>query len=196
MIFALIASLMAGVSMASIGPMEQVRSTVDGILETLKNNGMDKDAKRLKIRDLIKKRFYFRAMSQRTLATNWRKASKEEQQAFTDLFSQLLEKTYMGKIEAYTDEEVEYVREKLKGKKAVIDTLIKTGNVDIPITYKTVRKGDEWLVYDVIIEEISLISNYRSSYKTIVKKEGISGLLAKMEQKLEEMDQQQSASAE
>lgn len=195
--FVFITSMTATVSSASAsGPMDQVKLTVDAILDTLRNNSLAMPAKREKIKDLIYKRFYFRAMAQRTLATNWRKASEEEKKKFTELFSSLLEKTYLGKIEAYTNETVEYSREKLKGtKKAVIDTFVKTTNVDIPITYKTLKKGDEWLVYDVIIEEISLISNYRSSYKTIVRNEGISGLLARMEEKLQEMDKAQNSTA-
>ena len=91
----------------------------------------------------------------------------------------------MGKIEAYTDERVEYLKEKMKKKSAVVDTHIVTKSVNIPISYKVLRSGDDWLVYDVVVEEVSLISNYRSTYAEIFKKEGMSGLLAKMEETVE-----------
>ncbi|NOR40167.1 MAG: ABC transporter substrate-binding protein, partial [Gammaproteobacteria bacterium] len=111
------------------------------------------------------------------------------QQEFVKLFSQLIENTYIGRIEAYTDEKVDYPGEKVKGKKAVVETLILTASADIPINYKVYqKKNGEWWVYDVIIEGISLISNYRSSYQEIVKKEGFDGLIAKMKAKIKELE--------
>jgi phospholipid transport system substrate-binding protein len=143
------------------------------------------------MRKVINGRFDFRAMSQRTLATNWKKASKEQQQEFVQLFAQLIENTYIGRVEAYTDEKVDFPGEKVKGKKAVVETLILTATADIPINYKVYqKKNGEWWVYDVIIEGISLISNYRSSYQEIVKKEGFDGLIAKMKNKIEELESQ------
>ena len=173
---------------ATMTPTDQVRSTVDAVLSTLKLENLDRGARREKIRSSLQQIFYYRAMSQRTLATNWRKASPAEKDSFVKLFSTLLENTYMGKIEAYTDERVEYVGEKIKGKKAIVDTMIVTGSVNIPISYKTVLKDEKWLIYDVVVEEVSLISNYRSSYKAIVKKEGMDGLLSKMEQKIKQQE--------
>ena len=173
---------------ATMTPTDQVRGAVDAVLSTLKLENLDRGAKREKIRSSLQQIFYYRAMSQRTLATNWRKASPAEKASFVKLFSTLLENTYMGKIEAYTDERVEYVGEKIKGKKAIVDTLIVTGSVNIPISYKTVLKDEKWLIYDVVVEEVSLISNYRSSYKAIVKKEGMDGLLSKMEQKIKQQE--------
>lgn len=176
------------VTMASAtSPTEQVRGTVDAILQTLKQDGLTQEARRSKIRELIQKRFHFRVMSQRTLATNWKKATEEEKKSFVELFSKLLEQTYIGKIEAYTDERVEYVKEKRKAKSAVVDTMIVTKSVSIPISYKVLLNGDEWQVYDVKVEDVSLISNYRSSYAQIVQNEGIPGLLVKMQQKIEEL---------
>ena len=168
--------------------IDAVRSSVDGILDILKKDDMDKDAKRSAMEVIIDERFDFRAMSQRTLATNWKKASDAEKQEFTDLFSQLIQSSYVGKLEAYTNETVEYVTEKVKGRKALVETVIKTASADIPLNYKMYSKDGNWLVYDVIIEGVSLISNYRSSYQTIVKKEGFDGLMAKMKAKIEELN--------
>ena len=167
--------------------IDAVRSSVDGILDILKKDDMDKDAKRSAMEVIIDERFDFRAMSQRTLATNWKKASDAEKQEFTDLFSQLIQSSYVGKLEAYTNETVEYVTEKVKGRKALVETVIKTASADIPLNYKMYSKDGNWLVYDVIIEGVSLISNYRSSYQTIVKNEGFDGLMAKMKAKIEEL---------
>lgn len=174
-------------SLAASSPTDDVRTSVDAILVILQNGELDVQQKRADISKIINKRFDFRAMSQRTLATNWKKTSDEEKKQFTALFSQLIESSYVGKIEAYTNEKVEYPGEKVKGKKAVVETLILTSSADIPVNYKLYQKGDQWLVYDVIIEGISLISNYRSSYQEIMKDEGFDGLLNKMQAKIDEL---------
>ena len=168
-------------------PTDDVRSSVDSILEILKNEQLDKEDKRTQMSALINKRFDFRAMSQRTLATNWKKTTDGEKQQFVALFSQLIENSYIGKIESYTNEKVDYPGEKVKGRKAIVETLIITSSGDVPVNYKVYQKGDQWLVYDVVIEGVSLISNYRSSYQEIVKKEGFDGLLTKMQEKIDEL---------
>jgi len=181
----------ATIASADMSPTDTVRGSVDNILTLLQNKELDQTTRRKEMRKVINGRFDFRAMSQRTLATNWKKASKEQQQEFVQLFAQLIENTYIGRVEAYTDEKVDYPGEKVKGKKAVVETLILTASADIPINYKVYqKKNGEWWVYDVIIEGISLISNYRSSYQEIVKKEGIDGLIAKMKTKIKELESQ------
>jgi phospholipid transport system substrate-binding protein len=178
---------LASMAFAAGNATESVRTSVDAIIGILKDAGLDKPAKRDKIRVVIAERFDFRAMSQRTLATNWKKASKEEQQQFIELFAELIQNTYIGRVEAYTNEEVKYPGEKVTNDRAVVDTLIVTSSKEIPVTYKLYLKGDRWLVYDVNIEGVSLISNYRNSYQEIVKREGLTGLLAKMEEKVKEL---------
>ena len=186
-----IALTVANIAAADASPTDAVRGSVDSILTLLQNKELDQATRRKEMRKVINGRFDFRAMSQRTLATNWKKASKEQQQEFVQLFAQLIENTYIGRVEAYTDEKVDYPGEKVKGKKAVVETLILTASADIPINYKVYqKKNGEWWVYDVIIEGISLISNYRSSYQEIVKKEGLDGLIAKMKNKIKELESQ------
>jgi len=177
-------------SAAVESPTDSIRSSVDGILALLKDKELDKATRREKIGEVISNRFDFRAMSQRTLATNWKKASTEQKKEFIGLFSKLIENTYIGRVEAYTDEKVDYPGEKVKGKKAVVETLILTASADIPVNYKVYLKNDKWWVYDVVIEGISLISNYRSSYQEIVKKDGFEGLIAKMKAKIKELESQ------
>ena len=174
-------------SFAADNATDSVRMSVETIIGILKDAGLDQSAKREKIRAAIAERFDFRAMSQRTLATNWRKASKEEQQQFVELFAELIQNTYIGRVETYTNEEVQYPGEKTTDDRAVVDTLIVTSSKEIPVTYKLYLKDDRWLVYDVNIEGVSLISNFRTSYQEIVKKDGLAGLLAQMEQKVREL---------
>lgn len=172
---------------AASGPKAQVEETVEAVIALLKDKSLERDTRRDKIRKLIYARFDFQLMSQRTLSTNWKKASAEQKDRFVQLFSELLEWSYISRIEAYTNEKVEYLGEKIKKNRAQVDTFILSGGTEIPLNYRLINKGDEWFVYDVIIEQISLISNYRSSYRTIVKNDGIDGLLVQMEQKIAEL---------
>ena len=181
--------LLAATSVAAVPrPIDQLRETVDRIITVLRDKNRSQDSILEEVADLVRGKFDFRAMSQRTLGVNWKKATKEEQQRFVQLFAQLLEDTYRGRIKAYTynDEYVEYIGERVRGKRAEVDTIV-VANKEIPVSYKMRLKGEEWLVYDVIIEEVSLISNYRNSYAEIVRDEGFQGLLARMEKKIQEL---------
>jgi len=175
---------------AETAPVRAVQDSVEAIIAILKDKSLDRATSREQIRSIINMRFDFKAMSQRTLATNWKKATDAERQKFIDLFSHLIENTYLGKIEAYTDEKVEYPGEKIKGRKALVETRIITASAEIPVDYKLYLNGDAWWVYDVIIEGVSLISNYRSSYQEIVNHEGFNGLLVKMQEKVDELNNQ------
>lgn len=183
-------------SRGASSPLEEVRSTVDAIMAVLQQKDMPSEQKKEEVSAMVRDRFDFRTMSQGVLATNWKKANKEEKDRFTELFSTLLETTYRERIDAYNNETVEYVGEKVKGRKAIVDTMVITSEVEIPIQYKLVNKGDRWMAYDVVVEGVSLIRNYRDSYRDIVKKEGMDGLLARMERKIEELKTDPGKAAE
>ena len=109
---------------------------------------------------------------------------------FVRIFSDLLIDSYIGKIEAYTDEKVMYDKEEIKGKGkyGVVDTKIISKDVDIPIEYKVILKGDKWWVYDVIVEGVSFISTYRSQYDKVIVGDSYAKLLEKMKKKLDEIN--------
>lgn len=182
-----IAMLATAPAIADSSPTDDVRISVEAVIALLRDDQLDRDTRRDRMREVIDKRFDFRAMSQRTLATNWKKATDAEQQRFTELFAELIQNSYVSKIESYTNETVEYPGEKQKGRKAEVETRIITSSAEIPVNYKVYLKDGTWLVYDVIIEGVSLISNYRSSYQEIVKRDGFDGLLAQMEEKIREL---------
>jgi phospholipid transport system substrate-binding protein len=183
----------AGGAMAA-EPLAQIRSTVEDVLALLRNKTLSHEEQRRQLREVVRPAFDFEVMAQWVLGTNWRNASVAERQRFIDLFSDLLEQTYIGKIRGYNDERVEYIGEKVAGQKAEVETLVKTHSADIPIRYKLFRKGELWLVYDVVIEEVSLVRNYRSSYGEIVRKDGFPGLFSRMEEKIRELKTPKAAS--
>ena len=167
-------------------PMETVSSTVDAVIGTLQQQDISPEAKKRKIRAIIAEHFDFRAMASRVLAINWKKASAREKSEFTGLFRELLTNTYWRKISGYQDETVAYVGEQLKGDNlATVRTIIQTATVDIPVDYKLYRKEDgTWSAYDVVIEQVSLVRNYRGSFQQIVRDNGIGGLINQLEVKV------------
>jgi len=186
----LIAALLfipAGVP-AETKAIDEVKNTVDKVLEVLKDKTSPLERRRNQIRELVRGRFDFELMSQSTLGRQWKKATPEEKNTFIELYSKLLEATYIGRIEEYTNEKIKYNGQKVKGDKALVQTNIITESVEIPIDYKLVQTSSGWKVYDVVIEGVSLIRNFRSSYGTIVDNEGFPGLFARMETKVNEME--------
>lgn len=173
---------------------EAIKSTVDSVLEVLKDEKLSlpekKRERRSKISTVIRDRFDFEEMAKRSLARHWNKRTPEEKKEFTKIFSDLLESSYISKIEDYTDEEVTYDREmtKGKGKYGLVSTTIKTKEVDIPIDYKVILKHGKWWVYDVVIEGVSFISTYRSQYNKIIVRESYAKLIQRMKSKLKESD--------
>lgn len=187
---AVVILLLSSLCWASTGPMDKVKLTVDQVLGILKTADLDRAAKREQLSTTIRDAFDFTSMAQRILARNWRKATPQQRQQFISLLSQLLEQSYIGNIENYTNEKVEFVNQRIKKNLAAIDTLIVTKSKEIPVSYRMLQDNSDWKVYDVVIESVSFVNNYRSSYGEIIKKEGMDGLLAKMEQKLAELQRE------
>ena len=158
-------------------PTARVKDSVEKVITILKDESLEQEIRWKKIGIIIDKSFDFRSMSQSILATNWKTATPMEREKFVEFFSQYLEETYRTKIEAYTNQKVEYVGETINGKRSVVETLIITDNTEIPVNYKLKNNDGIWFAYDVVIEGISLVSNYRSTFSAIVKNDGMDGLL-------------------
>lgn len=182
--------LLAAQVFATVAPLTQVQTTVDQVIDVLRNGQLQGDQRRQTLSRLIRARFDFVIMSQRTLGKYWKSASAAQQERFVALFSDLLEASYIGRIEAYSNETVSYGTEKIEEDRAEVSTQLHSGGTDIPIDYRLVLQKGEWFVYDVVVEEVSLIKNYRSSYGEIVRKEGFDGLFARMEEKISELRRQ------
>lgn len=173
-------------------PMARVQDSVERVISILKDKTLDKETQWSQIGVVINDSFDFRSMSQSVLATNWKKATPEERKRFVEFFSQYLEETYRTKIESYSNQRVEYVGETVRGKRAVVETLIVTDNASIPVNYKLKNNKGEWYAYDVVIEGVSLVSNYRSTFAAIVNNDGMDGLLLDIEDRIKKYKQAQS----
>jgi len=166
-------------------PMARVKDSVGKVISVLKDKSLDRETSWQKIAAVIDDGFDFRSMSQSVLATNWKKASPEERSRFTEFFSQYIEETYRTRIEAYTDEEIIYKDEVIRGKRAIVETVIKTSTTEIPVNYKLKNNDGEWYAYDVIVEGVSLVNNYRNTFAVIVKNEGMDGLLSDIQRRID-----------
>ncbi len=176
---------------AEYGPQDHMRCAVEEIMAILQDDRLSQQAHLEERRQLmlavVQHHFDFMEMSKRSLAQAWKKRSEAEKKDFVDVFSQLLENTYVKRVEAYSEEEVLFLKERVKGKKSIVDTVIRQNDLEIPINYKMLQKDDDWLVYDVIIEGVSLVQNYRTQFRSIIRKEKYAGLVVRLEEKLEKI---------
>lgn len=166
---------------AAVGPTAAVKDAVTQVLTILKNKEFDREQRWIEIGRIIDARFDFRSMSQSVLSSNWRTATVEEKRQFVEFFSQYLEDTYRTQIESYSNQSVEYIGEQVRKDRAIVDTVIVTDTKRIPVTYRLKNNEGEWFAYDVIIEGVSLVSNYRNTFTAIIKSEGMEGLLTDLE---------------
>lgn len=172
-------------------PTDQVRGSVDRVLQILSDPELKKPAKtadrRAAIRTVAVEIFDFTEISQRSLARHWAARTPAERQEFVQLFGNLLEYSYITKIEAYSGEKIQYAGEVPDGDQAVVKTRIvtKTG-LEIPVDYRMFLKGDRWRAYDVNIEGVSLVSNYRTQFNTVIQRNGYADLVAKLKVKQDE----------
>ena len=167
---------------------DQVKQTVDAVLDVLNNKELKKpenrEVREKKIREIVNKRFDFEEMAKRSLALNWGKRTPEERKEFVALFSDLLENTYIKKVERYENEKIVYLDEKITGQYAVVRTkIVKSQEAEIPVEYRIFKKTDKWEVYDVIVEGVSLVNNYRSQFSQIIRSSSYEELVKKLKNK-------------
>jgi phospholipid transport system substrate-binding protein len=180
---------------AAISPLEQVRTTVTGIIGVMQSKDLAKPdkkiARREKIMAYVTQRFDFEEMSKQTLAAKWRDLSPDQRKEFIRLFSELLKNTYIGRVEAYSDEEILFDKELFDGDqqtRAMVYTKVVKNNQEIPINYKLMVKNDEWFVYDVMIEGVSLIRNYRTEFARVLNQERYAGLIKRLQDKVDKRE--------
>ncbi len=173
-------------------PVEQMRPVVDRIVRILTDpslQGDDQCGKRRKmVMAAIRERFDFREMSKRVLGRQWRKLSEDEKQTFTGLFTTLLEHAYIGKIEDYSRQKVEFKGRRIKKNKAQVETVLVDGNVTIPVSYIMILKDNQWFAYDIVVENVSLVRNYMEQFSEIIRKNGFDSLVERMRVRIKELE--------
>jgi phospholipid transport system substrate-binding protein len=184
----LLAFGLEGVAQAA-EPMVQIKATTDKILAivtdpALKGPEKEKERKKL-IRQAADERFDWEEMARRSLARHWAQRSAAEKQEFVHFYSDLLERTYMDKIENYSGEKVYYTGESVDGDYAVVSVKIATAkDVEIPVEYRLLKKENNWLIYDVSIEGVSLVNNYRVQFNEIITRFSYKELVERLKAKV------------
>jgi phospholipid transport system substrate-binding protein len=173
---------------AAGAPRDQVRQTVDKLISILNDPQLKgeykKNERRQKLKEVLYQRFDFTEMARRSLGVEWRRRTPEEQKEFVRLFTDLLERAYLDKIESYSGEKFYYLKEREDGNYAEVDTKIidKTGQ-GYSLDYRLYKVNGDWKVYDVIIEDVSLVGNYRSQFGRVLAKSSFDELLKTMKEK-------------
>jgi len=174
-------------------PIEQMKPFVDKVMGILEHADYKNDPKCIickRLIDVSKERFDFREMSKRVLGRTWRKLSKEQQDEFVDLFTRLLQYAYIGKLEQYTGQKIIFKGKRIKGKRAQVQTEISDGQQSIDVSYIMLLEGDQWMIYDVIIEGVSLVRNYMEQFREILRKEKYAGLVKQIEKKIQQLEEE------
>ena len=167
-----------------------LKTTIDQVISIVSDKELQKTpgVRREKLRQVIGKRFNYKQMVMRSLAKHYKARSEQERKEFTVLFKKLLENSYASKIENYQDETINYVDEKVKGKYAMVRTQIVRKDGVIDVDYKMTKEGDKWMVYDFVIEGVSLIRNYKSQFSKIISTESYSALVSKLSKKIKDLE--------
>ena len=190
--------ILAGEAFAESAITKDLKQTIEKVIEIVSDPEMKKNPKlkREKLRETIGVRFNYTQMVMRSLAKNYKDRTDKEREEFTDLFKKLLENSYASKIENYQNETINYLDEKIKGKYALVKTQIVRKDATIDVDYKLINEGGKWTVYDFVIEEVSLIRNYRSQFSKIIKTESYGALVAKLVKKIKALEANQDKDSE
>jgi phospholipid transport system substrate-binding protein len=189
----LIVVLVFGLEGAALAadPMAQIKATTDKIIAIVTDPALKAPAKEEERRKLIRQaadeRFDWEEMARRSLARYWAQRTGAERQEFVRLYSDLLERTYMDKIENYSGEKVYYTGENVAGDYAVVTVKVVTKKeVEIPVEYRMLEKGNNWLIYDVSIEGVSLVYNYRVQFNDIILRSSYAELVKRLKAKVDQ----------
>ena len=184
----------------STQPLDVIRSRIDQVMNLLKDpryqDSAQKGLQREKMWEVIGQVFDFQEMGKRALARSWRKFNSEEREAFSKLYSELLSNTYIDKIQrGYRDEEVTYLgQEMVSETKALVKTKVLRQGVQIPVSYRLFKRDETWKVYDVNIEGVSLVKNYRAQFSKILLKRPPSHLIDLLRKKVDRMEKERASS--
>lgn len=178
------------VSAAYANPTEQVKKTVDDVVRIVADKEMKKNEvkRRQALRKAISSMFDYGEMAKRSLGKHWNVRTAAEKKQFTELFATLLENSYAGKIESYNNEKIVYIKDIVDADHAEIKSKVVTANRDeFTLDYRLSNQSGKWMVYDVVIEGVSLVSNYRSQFNKNITANGYDKLVKKLQSKSEEI---------
>ena len=185
------AVLLAGVLIGAAAPAqagvptEQLKASVERIIRVLEDPALRLEARAKERRAAIRKEaegvFDFGETAKRALGRHWQPLAEKDRAEFTTLFADLIERAYIGKIERYSGERIAFTGEAVEGGLATVRTRFVTKQgTEVPVDYRMQQRGDRWLVYDVSVEGVSLINNYRTQFDKIIQTSSYAELVRKL----------------
>jgi phospholipid transport system substrate-binding protein len=183
---ALVLAIVLAVPAMAGAPTEQLKQRVDEVVRVLSDPSLKgkTDQRRARVRKISEGVFDYQDTARRSLAQHWNDRTPEEQKEFVQLFADLLERAYFSKIDHYQGEKVKYGAETIDGDEGLVKTTIVTNSgTDVPVDYRMHLGNGRWLVYDVVIEGVSLVSNYRAQFNKIIRTESYQALVKKLRAK-------------
>ena len=193
MLVALACSIAFGSSdQPSEPPTEAVRSTITEVFRIVEDPKLSSPTKRIPRRQLLEEvissHFDYREMSKRALASNWTPLTSEERAEFVELFKSFLSDRYAEKIEGYSGEQVHYLSERIEGNYAEVRTELRSSKVEIPMDYRLHVQDGTWHAYDIIVDEVSLVKNYRSQFNKIIRSDSYQELVRRLRERTVDAD--------
>ncbi len=178
------------VNLAFAGPSDDVKKTVDEVVRIVASKEMKQNdqKRRQALKKTISLVFDYSEMAKRSLGKHWNQRTPAEKKRFAELFATLLENSYAGKIESYNNEKIIYLKEIVDGDHAEVKSKVVTAKRDeFTLDYRMINQNGKWMAYDVVIEGVSLVSNYRTQFNKIITSNGYSELVRKLETKSDEL---------
>ncbi len=191
MLVLLLATPLAALSSNTPDPTAQMKPFIAKMTKILAEADFKNDVKCTicqRLIDISREHFDYNEMSKRVLGRAWRKLSDAEKENFVDLFTELLQYAYVGKIQNYAGQSIIFKGQRIRGKRAEVKTLLVDKEKTIPVSYIMLLEGDKWMVYDVVVEGVSLVRNYMEQFREILRKDKYSGLVKQIEQKVKELE--------
>jgi phospholipid transport system substrate-binding protein len=165
-------------------PTAVVRATVTEMIRILDDEALkapsQHKARRRMLEEVVAQRFDYREISKRTLTVQWKTLSEPEREEFVGLFRAFLTDRYAEKIEGYAGEQVHYLSERLEGPYAEVRTKLVSTKTEIPMDYRLLLKSEKWYAYDIVIDGVSLVRNYRSQFEKIIRSDSYEELVRRL----------------
>lgn len=172
-------------------PTDTMKATIDEVLRIIRDNDLKQPGKAEERRQLLERavgaRFDYQEMSRRALGAPWNTLSDQEKQEFVNLFRTLLTNSYADKIETYSGEGVQYLNERTEKEYAEVRTKVVSGKTEIPLDYRLINRVDDWRVYDVVVDGISLVNNYRGQFTKIIRSSSYADLVEQLRKKSDKL---------
>jgi len=172
-------------------PTDSMKATIDEVLRLVKERELKQPEKTEERRHLLEKvvsaRFDYAEMSRRALGAPWNQLSDQQKHEFVELFQTLLTNSYADKIETYSGEGVQYLNERTEKEYAEVRTKVLSGKTEIPLDYRLINKANDWRVYDVVVDGVSLVNNYRGQFTKILRASSYSDLVDQLRKKSDKL---------